>query len=113
MSQLVRTLPARFTHSALLRPFPPELGRALVARFESGGPEEAARIFSAAFGPVRELNFTDGARIIFASGDIVHVRPSGNAPEFRVYTEAGSPAAAAANNEVARDLVANLAAPIR
>ncbi|MCF7994616.1 MAG: hypothetical protein K9L88_07235, partial [Chromatiaceae bacterium] len=32
-----------------------------------------------------------------ASGDILHLRPSGNAPELRAYTEADSP-------ERARDL---------
>lgn len=32
---------------------------------------------------------TDGLRLTFASGDIVHLRPSGNAPELRCYAEAG------------------------
>ena len=30
---------------------------------------------------------TDGIRAIMSSGDILHVRPSGNAPELRVYAE--------------------------
>jgi phosphomannomutase len=34
---------------------------------------------------------TDGLRATFASGDIVHLRPSGNAPELRCYAEADSP----------------------
>jgi phosphomannomutase len=33
---------------------------------------------------------TDGLRASFANGDIVHLRPSGNAPELRCYTESGS-----------------------
>jgi phosphomannomutase len=109
LSQLVRDLPPRFTHSGLLSPFPPERGQALVADIEAGGVAAARRLFGDAFGEVRSLDLTDGARITFAEGDIVHMRPSGNAPEFRVYTEAASPAAAAANNERARELIRRLA----
>ncbi|MEZ0331529.1 MAG: phosphomannomutase, partial [Methylophilaceae bacterium] len=37
---------------------------------------------------------TDGLRLTFDSGVIIHLRPSGNAPEFRCYSEASSPEAA-------------------
>jgi phosphomannomutase len=37
---------------------------------------------------------TDGLRLSFADGSIVHLRPSGNAPELRCYTEADSEDAA-------------------
>ena len=40
------------------------------------------------------LNGTDGLRATLASGDIVHLRPSGNAPEFRCYVEADTQAKA-------------------
>lgn len=109
VSQLVATLPRRFTHSGLLRPFPTERGRALVTQFQAGGAAVAERFFGGAFGAVQTLDFTDGARITFASGDIVHVRPSGNAPEFRVYTEAASPEAAAANNAQAMAVLRGVA----
>ncbi|TPO12199.1 phosphomannomutase, partial [Mesorhizobium sp. CU2] len=33
---------------------------------------------------------TDGLRARMVSGEIVHLRPSGNAPEFRCYAEAAS-----------------------
>ena len=36
------------------------------------------------------INRTDGVRVTFANGEIIHLRPSGNAPEFRCYTEASS-----------------------
>ena len=39
--------------------------------------------------PVR-LNFLDGVRIWFDNGDVAHVRPSGNADEFRIYAVADS-----------------------
>ncbi|MDD4957464.1 MAG: hypothetical protein PHH49_05880 [Candidatus Omnitrophica bacterium] len=36
-------------------------------------------------GDITAIDFTDGIRIMFESGDVCHLRPSGNAPEFRVY----------------------------
>lgn len=104
VAALVRTLPARFTCSGLIRPFPTEAGRALVERFRAGGAGAAEAVLGAAFGRVASLDFTDGARMTFGSGLIVHVRPSGNAPEFRVYTEGGSEAEAGAANETARNV---------
>jgi phosphomannomutase len=38
-------------------------------------------------GDVVSIDETDGLRVLFASGDIVHLRPSGNAPELRCYAE--------------------------
>jgi phosphomannomutase len=45
----------------------------------------------AGFGVIRRLNYLDGVRIEFLNGDIIHLRPSGNAPEFRFYAEADTP----------------------
>ena len=108
LSALVATLPPRYTASGLLRGFPNELGKALVARFQASGKDLAGELFSPLFGPVEALDFTDGARITFVSGDIVHLRPSGNAPEFRCYTEASSEQQAVHNNELALQVVEQL-----
>ena len=43
------------------------------------------------FPPVLWMNWLDGVRIGFENSDITHVRPSGNAPEMRVYAAAGTP----------------------
>ena len=40
------------------------------------------------FTGIRTMIFTDGIRIVFANGDVMHSRPSGNAPEFRCYSNA-------------------------
>ena len=37
---------------------------------------------------VMQTDTVDGLRVTFASGDVVHLRPSGNAPELRCYAEA-------------------------
>ncbi len=43
------------------------------------------------FAGVAWINWLDGVRIGFENGDIAHVRPSGNAPELRLYANAGTP----------------------
>ncbi|MBN1672127.1 MAG: phosphomannomutase [Kiritimatiellae bacterium] len=99
LGALIAQLPERYTSSGLLREFPNALGKALIERFQKEGTGLANRFLREPFGEADSLDFTDGARITFAGGDVVHFRPSGNAPEFRCYTESGSEAAAAAGNE--------------
>ena len=52
--------------------------------------QELQTVFSAesGFAPIARLNYTDGVRIIFANGDVAHVRLSGNADELRIYSVA-------------------------
>lgn len=45
-------------------------------------------------GEIAHVDTTDGLRLIFETGDIIHIRPSGNAPQFRVYSNASSSARA-------------------
>jgi len=46
-----------------------------------------ADIFSATrgFGAIERINLQDGIRCFFRNGDIAHIRPSGNAPQLRIY----------------------------
>ncbi len=37
-----------------------------------------------------DIDLTDGVRVTYKDGDIIHIRPSGNAPELRCYAEANS-----------------------
>jgi hypothetical protein len=46
------------------------------------------------FGTITKVNYTDGVRITFDTGDVAHLRPSGNADEFRVYAVADTQARA-------------------
>ena len=112
LGELVSDLPGRFTHSGLLRQIPTERSQELVRGFQEKGTEAAEETFGEILGAAENLDFTDGARIRFASGEIVHLRPSGNAPEFRCYTEAGSEARAGEINELALRVLAEcLTAP--
>jgi phosphomannomutase len=90
ISALVSSLPPRFTQSGLLREVPMETGQRIVERVREKGEEVVSQIFGETGGPVEKIDFTDGARITFSTGDTIHLRPSGNAPEFRCYTESSS-----------------------
>lgn len=50
----------------------------------------AIRNFMAYAGEVQSIDNLDGLRMTFNGDEIVHFRPSGNAPEFRCYIEAKS-----------------------
>ena len=58
-------------------------------------------------GTAGEVDRTDGLRVTLADGRIVHLRPSGNAPELRFYAEAGSAAAAQATLATGLEALAN------
>jgi phosphomannomutase len=98
VSQLAGGLPARYTASDRLKNFATEKSVAILAGFNSGS--EAAdktaieKMFGDICGRVAALNRVDGLRIVFANGEIIHLRPSGNAPEFRCYAEADKEARA-------------------
>jgi phosphomannomutase len=55
-----------------------------------------ARFFTAAlgFGDIVRINVLDGVRISFNNGDVAHIRPSGNAPQLRIYANSDSQARA-------------------
>ena len=62
-------------------------------------------MFSALAGTAEGIDMTDGLRIRFERGDIIHLRPSGNAPELRCYTESDTAERAANLNVQALKLV--------
>lgn len=96
VSQLGTLLPMRFTASDRLQNFPTELSARHVARLAAGEDVIVAQF--PMLGPVDHMDQTDGLRITFASGEVLHLRPSGNAPELRCYTEAGTVERAQAMN---------------
>jgi phosphomannomutase len=54
------------------------------------------RFFTPALGfdDIVRLNMLDGVRVYFRNGDVAHVRPSGNAPQLRIYANSVSQARA-------------------
>ena len=96
LSARVAAEPARFTAADRLQEVPTKASAALVAALSTDAAAQAG--FLAAFGDesLAGADTTDGLRLTLASGRIVHLRPSGNAPELRFYAEAESPDAAQA-----------------
>jgi phosphomannomutase len=94
LSELVKSLPSRFTHSDRLTDFPYSISHSRLKEFGTNNNGDHIRnaesVFKPVFGPVRSVNFLDGVRITFEDGNIIHLRPSGNAPEFRCYGESSS-----------------------
>lgn len=91
ISQLFEALPQRFTQAGLVNDFPVTVAKAMVERYSQDTPEVRAELeaaFSAerGFGKIKGINSLDGVRIFFDNGDIAHLRPSGNAPQLRIYS---------------------------
>lgn len=94
MTQVLAAQPHRFTAADRVQDVPTEASKALIAKLSSDA--DALAGFVAQFdGQVGGADQTDGLRITLSDHRIVHLRPSGNAPECRLYAEADSPDAAA------------------
>ncbi len=100
ISKLLAALPQRFTASDRLEDFPTALSKERLGALAQGGSPAIAKEFPN-FGAVMDVSNVDGLRVTFATEEIVHLRPSGNAPELRCYTEADSEARAIKLNEEA------------
>jgi len=121
LSALWDRLPARFGRAGLLDHFPVAASRAILAQLtprenaievEFNGAEHAIaapssqdgqhckatlmRFFTPALGfdDIVRVNVLDGVRVYFRNGDIAHIRPSGNAPQLRIYAVSDSQARA-------------------
>jgi len=101
VSQLSQLLPARFTASDRLKAFPTDLSRVRIDALARDSDLIVEQF--PGLGDVAEVDQTDGLRITFANGEIVHLRPSGNAPELRCYTEADGVERAQALNAACLD----------
>ena len=109
---LAATLPARFTASDRIKDFPTESSAAILTRFNTGRPADdlaaVEGVFGGISGQVAGLDRTDGLRCTFANAEIIHLRPSGNAPELRCYTEAATEARARTMNAAALERLREL-----
>ncbi len=86
------SLPARYTMSDRLAPLPTARSTQEIATLQKKLSETGQFApFTALCGAVAGCDETDGLRVFFTQGDIVHLRPSGNAPELRVYAESDTP----------------------
>ncbi|MGI2197933.1 phosphomannomutase [Shewanella baltica] len=86
---LIAKLPKIFTASDRVQNFEKQRSIALI---ELGieAPKEFLNKLSLGQFDVVSIDTTDGLRITLNNGDVVHLRPSGNAPELRCYAESHS-----------------------
>ncbi|EQB2600373.1 phosphomannomutase [Aeromonas salmonicida] len=87
ISTLVSELPARYTHSDRIKDFPSAQSMAILTH---GIANPQALLLQLGFSDchVNDVNTTDGLRLTLSDHCIIHLRPSGNAPELRCYAEA-------------------------
>ncbi len=94
VSALVDRLPARASAGGLIDGVDPTHAAELIA-LVTPGPDRPmstvrARLDELASGfpgrgGILGVDWRDGVRITFSGGDVLHVRPSGNAPQLRIY----------------------------
>lgn len=96
LASLIATLPPRFTLSDRLVNMPTAQSQTEIEKLGRNPAEGAMALgFIQTQGDLTHVDQTDGLRMTFANGEIIHLRPSGNAPELRVYVEADTPEGAA------------------
>ncbi|MEZ9312014.1 phosphomannomutase [Vibrio sp. 10N.286.49.F3] len=87
IKELVAALPERFNHSDRIQNFSTEKSLTILAEGKDKPEELLARLNIKNVG-VSSVDLTDGLRMSLSNSTIVHLRPSGNAPELRCYAEA-------------------------
>jgi phosphomannomutase len=101
ISTLLQDLPQRFTASDRLQNFPTAISKQLLDTWCKDAKQFTALLKNEC-GEMIMQDMTDGLRIGFQNQEIIHLRASGNAPEFRCYCEASSSERA---NELAQNVL--------
>ncbi|ARR45721.1 phosphomannomutase [Vibrio campbellii] len=85
--EMVKQLPGRFTHSDRIQNFATDISLAILEQGRKAPEELLLRL---GFGElkVENIDTTDGLRLSLTGDVVIHLRPSGNAPELRCYAEA-------------------------
>ncbi|OKP01948.1 phosphomannomutase [Xenorhabdus eapokensis] len=87
ISSLVNALPPRYTYSDRLKEFPTALSQVILNQGIQV-PEKLLALLGFNDCQIIHIDLTDGLRMTLDNNIIVHLRPSGNAPELRCYSEA-------------------------
>lgn len=89
LSELSKDLPSRYTASDRLSSFATEKSQLLLHTLATS-QTAVHDLLGDLCGLAVNQDLTDGLRLFFENGEIVHFRASGNAPELRCYAEADS-----------------------
>jgi phosphomannomutase len=94
ISALFASYPRRFTQAGLIDNFPTAASQKILEELKD--LERAQEIIGQVASPANRLinlvsiDATDGIRMRFKNDDVLHIRPSGNAPQLRAYSNAAS-----------------------
>lgn len=108
LSRIVADYPLAFAAADRLENFPVETSAALMAHLRASDDNLSA--FLVPIGSVTAKSDIDGLRVTLEDGRIIHLRPSGNAPEMRCYVEATDERAASELLDQGLDLIRHWAA---
>lgn len=97
ISKLLKELPQRYTYSDRIKNFTAEDSRQLMSCGNSM-PQKLIESLGFEKSKVLITDNTDGLRLSLSDDRVLHLRPSGNAPEMRCYAEANCP-------KIAKDMV--------
>lgn len=89
ISPLVNALPQRVTDSDRIQNFATEKSLLILADGQAN-PELLLAQLGFDSVAIKNVDVTDGLRLTFDNNDVIHLRPSGNAPELRCYSESTS-----------------------
>ena len=87
ISKQLKALPQRFTASDRIQNFPSDKSSLLIDELTINASEFLSQLNCETN---YEVDTTDGLRIILDNSDVIHLRPSGNAPELRCYAESST-----------------------
>jgi phosphomannomutase len=99
VSDLFSSLPSRYTYSNRIQNIDMVKVSDSIASWQYDPLTLVKDVGLKSFGGVQAVDTTDGLRVVFGNDQIVHIRPSGNAPELRCYTEASNRLAAIDTNK--------------
>lgn len=89
ISSLVEASSLRFSASDRIKNFATEKSKAIIAKY-SEQADKLIKLLGFDNEQVTKVDTTDGLRMTLSNNDIIHLRPSGNAPELRCYAESTS-----------------------
>ena len=90
ISELLKNLPSRFTASRCIKNILLSNSDKIIKNLELDKVKQQEFLFDVYADKslkITTINKTDGLRLTISNNDIVHIRPSGNASELRVYVE--------------------------
>lgn len=94
ISELISKFEKRFTSSRKVDNFPTEKSKEIIKKFYVDNEVDKTMVrdfFKAILDlEITDINTLDGVRVTYSNKDALHVRPSGNAPELRCYSESNT-----------------------